>query len=224
MEANKKQLMWEIIHVFENDNQSPNRDYSTIYIYADGPREVRQLTLSAGITEYGNLQKLIQVYINDGGKFANEFSTYVGKIGKVSLVDNREFRVLLVRASKEDAIFRAAEDKIFEDKYYAPAFKFFEAGGFTRPLSLMVIFDSYIHSGSIPDFLRSRFPAKLPSKGGSEIDWISQYLNIRRAWLAGHSRKILRGTVYRPDFFISLLNKKNYDLNLPLAPNGVKLS
>lgn len=216
--------MWKIIAVFENDSQSPNMDYSTIYIYADGPNEKRQITLGQGITEYGNLQKLIQIYINDGGEFADKFSPYVDKIGKSPLADNKEFRALLVKASKEDSIFRAAEDKIFEDKYYTPAFKFFETGGFTRALSLAVILDSYIHSGSIPDFLRSRFPAKLPSKGGSESEWISQYLNVRRAWLAGHSRKILRGTVYRPDFFISLLNKKNYDLNLPFSVNGVKLS
>lgn len=224
MDASKKQLMWKIIHVFENDNQSPNRDYSTIYIYADGPRDVRQVTLGAGITEYGNMKKLIRIYINDSGILANEFSSYVDKIGKTPLVDDKAFRALLVRASKEDQIFRTAEDKILEDRYYAPAFKFFEAGGFSSPLSLAVILDSFVHSGSIPDFLRSRFPAKLPSKGGSENEWISQYLNVRRAWLAGHSRKILRGTVYRADFFISVLNKKNYDLNLPLSPNGVKIS
>ena len=224
MDDPKKQLMWKIINVFENDDQSPNRNYSTIYIYPDGPNEVRQLTLGAGITEYGNLQKLIQIYINDSGALASEFSNYVSKIGKTPLVNDKAFRVLLVRASKEDQIFRTAEDKILEDRYYKPALKFFEAGGFSRPLSLAVILDSFVHSGSIPDFLRSRFPAKLPSKGGSENEWNSQYLNVRRSWLAGHSRKILRGTVYRPDFFISLMNKKNYDLDLPFSVNGVKLS
>lgn len=221
--SENKVLMRKVINVFENDSQSPNTDYSTIYIYSDGPNERRQLTLGFGITEYGTMKKLIQVYINDAGKYADEFQPFVSKIGGSPLVDNKEFRALLVKASKEDAIFRAAEDKIFEDKYFAPAYKFFLSGGFQKPLSLMVILDSYIHSGSIPDFLRSRFPASLPSKGGSENEWISQYVDARHKWLANHSRKILRGTIYRTDFHKRQIIKGNWDFNPPLLVNGVKI-
>ncbi len=221
--SDKKALMRKVINVFENDSQSPNTDYSTIYIYPDGPGDRRQITLGFGITEYGNMKKLVQNYINDGGKFADEFSKYVNKIGTTALVDSQEFRALLKKASKEDLIFRKAEDKIFEDKYFAPALAFFEKNGFKEPLSLMVILDSYIHSGSVPDFLRSRFPASVPARGGKEKDWIGQYVEARHNWLANHSRKILRGTIYRTRFHKTQIANNNWDLDPPFVVNGVKI-
>lgn len=221
--SGKKALMRKVINVFENDSQSPNTDYSTIYIYPDGPNERRQLTLGFGITEYGTMKKLVQIYINDGGKFSDEFKPFVDKIGKSALVDNLTFRALLKKAAKEDQIFRSAEDKIFEDKYFAPALNFFEKNGFSKPLSLMVILDSYIHSGSIPDFLRSRFPASVPAKGGSEKEWIEQYTDVRHNWLANHSRKILRGTIYRTRFFKTQMAANNWELDPPFIVNGVKI-
>jgi len=216
--------MRKTINVFENDSQSPNTDYSTIYIYPDGPNERRQVTLGFGITEYGTMKKLLQIYANDSGKFVDSFAPYLKKIGTTALVDDKNFRALLVKASKEDQIFRSAEDKIFEDKYFAPALEFFNKGGFTLPLSLMVILDSYIHSGSIPDFLRSRFPASLPSKGGVEKDWITEYVGVRHSWLANHSRAILRGTIYRTSFFKTQIKNENWDYNPPFVVNGVKIS
>lgn len=221
--SEKKALMRKVINIFENDSQSPNTDYSTIYIYPDGPNERRQITLGFGITEYGTMSKLLQVYINDVGKFADEFRPYLSKIGKTALVDDKKFRSLLIKAANEDPIFRKAEDKIFEDKYFAPALKFFNDGGFTQPLSLMVILDSYIHSGSIPTFLRSRFPAALPSRGGVEKDWITQYVNTRHNWLANHSRRILRGTVYRTNFFKKQFANSNWAFNAPFVVNGVRI-
>ena len=219
----KKALMRKVINVFENDSQSPNTDYSSIYIYPDGPGDRRQLTLGFGITEYGTMKKLVQVYINDSGKFADDFRPFLSKLGASPLVDNKDFRSLLVKASKEDVIFRAAEDKIFEDKYFMPALKFFNDNGFKEALSLMVILDSYIHSGSIPSFLRSRFPASTPARGGSEREWITQYVNVRHTWLANHSRTILRGTIYRTNFHKRQIANNNWNLEPPLLVNGVKI-
>ena len=211
----------QIINVFENGRITP--DYSTIYIYRDGPNNVRQITLGFGITEYGNLASLIKVYINDGGLYAEHFKKYLAKIGKSPLVDNSEFKTLLVRSSKEDPIMRNAQDKIYEDKYWTPALRFFVENGFTTPLAMAIILDSFVHSGSILPFLRKRFPAVPPSQGGSELEWLSQYVSVRHTWLANHSNTILNGTIYRTRFFKEQLAKKNWNLDGQLIANGVKI-
>jgi chitosanase len=222
--SNIKNLIFRILNCFEMGKAEI--DYSAIYIYHDGPNDRRQLTLSRGYTEYGNLQSLIRVYINDGGFNAEAFKKYVMSIGRLStpLVDDKTFVSLIVKSAKEDPIFRAAEDKIFEDKYFAPAFKFFADNGFKENLSMAVIMDSYLHSGSIPDFLRKRFDAKTPKNGGDEKVWIEAYVQTRNSWLAHHSREILRGTVYRTQFFLKEISKKNWDLNAPFIANGIKIS
>ncbi len=210
--------METIINVFETD--SLKRNYSTIYIYRDGPGQIRQLTLGFGITEYGNMKRLIQVYLEKNGTFDDDFAPYVNKIGKTPLVDNTAFRTLLNRAAKEDQKFRDAEDEIFDEKYWNPAVAWAQKNGFTKPLSMMVILDSFIHSGSILGFLRNRFNENVPANGGSEEKWISEYIRVRRSWLASHSNKILRNTVYRMDFFLNQLKNNNWTLKCPLVAHG----
>lgn len=221
--SDKKALFREVINCFENDSNSPKTDYSTIYIYHDGPGDRRQITQGFGITEYGNLKSLVGYYIKADGKNAQAFQKYYDDIGVRALVDNKEFIRLLVSSSKEDQVFRDCEDKVFEDKYYTPAVNFFQAGGFTENLSMMVMLDSFIHSGSIPPFLRSRFQTKLPSKGGDEYKWITDYITVRRSWLANHSRPALRTTVYRMDCFKKQIANRNWAFNPPIIANGVTL-
>lgn len=218
----KKDLIRKIINAFENG--VAESDYSTIYIYRDGPNQVRQITLGFGITEYGNLKSLIEKYVKAGGLYSTHFQPYLSKIGKSALVDDAQFKTLLVSAATQDPIMRQCEDEIYDEKYWNLAYRFFESNGFTTNLSMAVIMDSFIHSGSILPFLRKRFPATVPSNGGSENEWIRQYLNTRRAWLAGHSNRILRNTLYRVDFLKTQLDKSNLDLEGPLSPNGVKVS
>lgn len=222
--ADKKKLMWKALNVIENDSQSPETDYTTIYIYSDGPGDKKQITIGRGITEYGNLKSLIRVYINDNGKFANSFKSYVDKIGVSPLSSNTTFKQLLIKAGKEDLIYRAAVDKIFEEKYFLPAFRFFEKNGFKSNLAMMVILDSYVHSGTILDFLRSRFPASVPTRGGKEEDWIEQYVSVRHSWLANHSKRILRNTIYRTRFLKTQIANDNWEFNAPFVVNGVKIA
>lgn len=219
--SEKKLKIRQIINVFENGRITP--DYSTIYIYRDGPNGVRQITLGFGITEYGNLAALVKTYINDSGLYAEHFKKFLPKIGKTALVDSTEFKTLLVRAAKEDPIMRNAEDKIYEEKYWTPALRFFTENGFKTPLAMAIILDSFVHSGSILPFLRKRFGAVPPAQGGTEYDWLSQYTAVRHNWLAGHSNKILNGTIYRTRFFKEQLAKRNWNLDGVLIANGVKI-
>lgn len=52
--------------------------------------------------------------------------------------------------------------------------------GFSLPLSALVIYDSFIHSGSILYFLRKRFHEMPTAKGGDEKTWIRQYVGVRQ--------------------------------------------
>lgn len=218
-ELQKKDLMRRIINAFETG--TAKTDYSTIYIYPDGPQRQRQITLGFGITEYGNLKALIQSYIKKNGIFSSSFASYLEQVGKKPLVKDEAFKSLLIKAAKEDAFFRDAEDEVYDKLYWQPAYNFFKRNGFTQELSMAVILDSFIHSGSILMFLRNKFNEPIPAKKGNEQKWISEYIKVRRNWLATHSNKILRNTVYRMDFFSAQIHNKNWNLNCPLVPNGV---
>jgi chitosanase len=216
-----KNRIKNVVNAFEMG--SKNIKYAQIYIYRDGPKKIRQITLSFGITEYGNLKKLIQLYIADNGKYSEKFKPFVSSIGSKPLVDNAEFKKLLILSSKEDEIMRKAQDKIYDIAYWEPAYEWFLDHGFNNNLSLAIIMDSFVHSGGILGFLRNRFNANTPNNGGGEEEWIRQYLLTRRKWLANHSNPILRGTVYRIDFFLKHVGNNNWEFNCPMTAHGVNI-
>ena len=89
------------------------------------------------------------------------------------------------------------EELFFEKVYFNQAASWFTTNGFTTLLSLMVIFDSYIHSGGILGFLRNRFPEYSPNIGGDEKIWITQYVATRYAWLTNYETPETRASKYR---------------------------
>ena len=222
MQAKTKEVARKIINCFENGKAES--DYSSVYIYRDGPGQVRQITLGFGITQYGNMRRLLEIYKNDGGKFADKLSPYISKMTSSSTVNDKQFIADLQKASREDPIMRAAEDKVYEDVYLKGAIKFCEDNGFETPMGFAVILDGYIQSGKILDTIRARFDAKTPKNGGDEKVWLYEYCKARRSWLANHSRTILHGTVYRMDFFLKQMQSDNWNLVGEMRPNGVKIS
>lgn len=217
------QKMQRILNAFENDSGSPETDYKSIYIYHDGNGDRRQVTLARGFTEDGgNLKKVIVRYIAKGGAMSDYFQGKLNDIGKGRLVDDKEFISKLKEASSEE-VMHEAQDEIFTEAYMQPALTWAEGHGFTKPLSKAVIVDSYLHSGSVPEFLTKRFSEKKPSMGGDESTWIKQYLDTRREWLANHSKAVLRTTVYRPDFFLTQIKRNNWNLDCPLIAHDVEV-
>ena len=175
-------------------------------------------------TEFGHLRTLIQDYIESGGIHGNELKPFVHKIGKKpSLATNDTFCNLLKSAGKTDPIMRACQDRLFDTKYYQPAHNWFSRNGFVLPLSLLVIYDSFIHSGSILSFLRKRFNTAIPANGGQEKEWIVNYVNARHSWLSNHSNPILRNTVYRTRCFKEQIQKNDWNLSQPIKAQGVTI-
>lgn len=208
-----------ILNVFENG--SIERNYSGVFVFNDGPNSIKQLTYSIGFTEFGNLPKVVEEYASAPGEFSEEFKKYVGRVGQPpSLHSSTEFKRLLKEAGS-DLVMREIQDKIFAEKYLGPAKKFFEENKFTLPLSLLVIADSYLHSGSVLTFLRKRFKETPPLNGGDEKEWIKQYVNARHQWLSTHSRSILRKTIYRTNCFKEQISSDNWNLIGPVNANGI---
>ncbi|MBK8811643.1 MAG: chitosanase [Acidobacteria bacterium] len=220
----QKRIIERVINVFESG--TPAGNYSAISIYADGPNDVRQITYGRSqTTEYGNLRDLVQRYVAANGTFSKKLKPFAEKVGSVPLTDNSEFKDLLRKAGRDDAVMRNVQDRFFDDRYYKPAMKWASDHGFILPLSALVIYDSFIHSGGVLWVIRQMFPENPPDLGGNEIEWTTAYVNARHIWLGNHHREAVRKTVYRTQCFKNEIAKGNWTLStLPINANGTKVS
>ena len=222
MESKIKNKIQKIVNVFESG--TPDGDYGCISLYEDGPNGIKQVTYGKSqTTEWGNLPELIKLYINNNGEFASEFNKFTDALGRTSLVANKSF-ISLLKAASKDPIMKESQDSFFDTHYWQPAKAWFDKNGFKSNLSMLVIYDSFIHSGSILKFLRQRFTETVPVNGGSEKAWIEQYCQARLSWLNNHSNPILRKTNYRVVDFIRAMEKNDWDLNQEFLANGTKIS
>jgi chitosanase len=219
----QKVICEQVINVFETGSVQGN--YSAISIFNDGPHRMRQVTYGRSqTTEFGNLHALVDMYVEANGMFSEQLRPYVDKIGMTSLVDDDQFKQLLRDAGKKDPKMREIQDRFFDKVYFAPAMSWAATNGFILPLSALVIYDSFIHSGSMPDFLRKRFSERPPAQGGNEKQWITQYVQTRDTWLANHSNPDLHPTVYRTQCFTTEIKRGNWDLSqLPIVANKIKV-
>lgn len=220
----QKLVIQRVVNVFETG--SPAGDYATISIYKDGPHNIRQITYGRSqTTEYGNLRQLVEQYVAAGGRLSQQLKPYAGKVGSTPLTDDVNFKSLLKRAGRADPLMRKTQDSFFDRVYYRPAMKWADVHGFVLPLSALVIYDSFIHSGSIIWVIRNMFPESPPSVGGNEKAWTKAYVNARHKWLGSHPRPIVRTTIYRTQCFKNEIQRGNWDLSLlPINANGVKVN
>ena len=217
----QKLLCERVVNVFETGSIRGN--YAAISIFEDGPNDIRQITYGRSqTTEYGNLRELVQMYVDAGGRFADQLGGYVPRIGRVALVDDAVFKDLLRRAGKEDQVMRDTQDAFFDRRYFQPALRWAGQNGFSRALSVLVIYDSFVHSGQILDLLRSRFTEPPPASGGNEQVWIREYVEVRHQWLLTHPRAAVRSSAYRTRDLGREIARGNWDLSmLPILANGV---
>jgi chitosanase len=206
--------IFRLIYLFETGRIQPN--YGAFTVMADGKGGTKQITFGKmQTTEQGNLQDLCERYVATDGKYASIIAKYLPLFGKEPLWNKDEFTKAL-KISGNDPAMRIAQDEFFYENYFLPAKMFFDNSGFELNLSMAVIFDSYIHSGSIPAFLRNRFRELTPAKGGNEKEWIKQYVVARREWLATHPNPLLPNTVYRMDTFLDCIKNDNWHFTEPV--------
>ena len=223
---NFKRKIEQVVNAFETG--SANGDYSELVKYKDYTNPATntlmiQVTYGRSqTTEFGHLKALVQEYVNHNGIYSDSLKPYLNRIGQMpSLATDGVFCTALINAGKNDPIMKQCQDDLFEVKYYQPAYNWFTSNGFTSPLSMLVIYDSTIHSGGILSFLRKRFSTVVPVNGGDEKQWISDYVNVRNNWLANHSNPLLRETVYRTSCLQQQIDNNNWDLTQTINANGV---
>lgn len=220
----QKKNCHQVVNVFESGKVEG--DYGALVTLGDGPHGTRQVTYGRSqTTEYGNLEELVRMYVNANGSFSQQLHPYIEKIGVVPLADDEQFKQLLQTAGRNDPVMRRIQDEFFDKRYFNPAMQWADDNGFTLPLSALVIYDSFIHSGGILAFLRKRFPELPPAKGGNEKDWINQYVDVRHEFLKNNPNEIVRRTIYRTQCFKNEIARANWDLlQVPIVANGVKVS
>lgn len=208
----------------------PQWNPAEVFIFDDDNRYKpprKQLTLSIGFTEGGgNLKKVLQRYIQNGGAMSVQVTPYLLTMGSgPSLANNVIFISLLREIGKTDPIMMTTQEQMFDRLYLGPAFVWAAKFGFGLPLSYLVIADSFLHSGSMLDFLMQRFPERKPVDGGDSKTWIKAYVNTRKEWLATHANQLLRKTVYRCNCYITQIGKDNWDLEqIPVVMNGTPVN
>jgi chitosanase len=217
----QKSTIERVVNAFETG--SADGDYGAVSIYADGPNRVRQITYGRSqTTEYGNLRTLIRKYVDAKALYSGALEPYADHIGSAPLTDDPHFKKLLRHAGRQDTVMRTVQDEFFDKAYFQPAIQWADAHGFTLPLSALVIYDSFIHSGSILWVIRQRFAENPPALGGDEAAWITAYLRERRIWLGLSPRPAVRKSVYRVKDLTREADANNWDLSqLPVLANGV---
>ncbi|MBI3679324.1 MAG: chitosanase [Acidobacteria bacterium] len=217
----QKRLIERVVNAFETGSADGN--YGAIAIFSDGPHNIRQITYGRSqTTEYGNLRELVRNYVDAGGLFSEALRPFADLVGSTPLTDNAEFKNLLRRAGREDPVMRAAQDTFFDLRYFSPAMNWTDAHQLTEPLSGLVVYDSFIHSGSVLWIIRQTFPEALPDLGGDEMAWTTAYVNARHQWLGNHAREIVRRTTYRTACLQREIARGNWDLaQTPIDANGV---
>jgi chitosanase len=223
LSTTQKSLLERIINVFETGKVEGN--YSAISIFNDGPHDIKQITYGRSqTTEYGNLRELVQKYIAAKGKFSKDLKPFGEKVGSVALTDDQKFKDLLKKAGKEDVVMQKTQDVFFDERYFKPAMKWAKDNGFILPLSALVIYDSFIHSGGILWVIRNMFTESPPILGGNEVEWTTAYVNARHKWLANHPRPIVQKTIYRTQCFKDEIGRGNWTLKtIPIKANGIKV-
>jgi hypothetical protein len=210
-----------VLNIFETGK--PELNYGAVYIFPDGNNKRKQVTVSIGFTEdSGSFGKVIRVYIEAKGMYANEFVPYVNRIGKGVLWNNTAFINLIKKAGTNDPIFIETQEFVYRALYVHPSRSIAEDLGLKLPLSILVVQDSKLH-GSF-DLVRKLFPEVPPISGGDEKKWVKAYCEARKAWWNAHPKNPWAGVsgkgTYRMDTFLEAIKKDNWDLSQPLKTNG----
>ena len=169
----------------------------------------------------GNLYKLLLSYCQQStSPLAGQLQSLLPRfLQKDFTLDTDATVKALLKQAGSDPTMRTAQDQFFNENYFVPALRAADAAGITQPLGQTVVYDSHIQGGW--GLLHPQIQAI--GKIGGEKEWISKYVDKRKAWLQSLAPP-LPSTVYRMDSFSSLIAMGNWDLALPLAVHGVTIT
>lgn len=177
-----------------------------------------QVTLGSG-----NLYRMIQLYCSTPRAAFPLLSSYLPRMQQrdFALDTDLTLRAFLQQAG-QDCVMRTVQDQFFDANYWSPAAQSAANFGISSALGTSVVYDSHVQGAWAT--VRDLTTAQCGAPGViSENDWVSQYLNVRRDWLANNPNPALHPTVYRMDCFLSLIQDSSWDLALPINIRGVTI-
>ena len=214
----QKSAAQAIVNIFETGSIRGNYGDVTLL-----PGDSGQLTYGRSQTTLasGNLFLLIEDYCGrSDGALSKDFQPYLSKLQAcdVSLNNDTAFRGLLKDAGN-DPVMQDVQDAFFDRVYWDPAMRSADALGAQSALGAAIVYDSTVHGSwaHVRDLTRKQF-GELKQIG--EIQWMSDYVETRRQWLATYPNPLLHKTVYRMDAFRAIINSGNWKLGLPLVVRG----
>ena len=211
-----------MINIFETGRAQG--DYGQVTLL---PGDSGHLTYGRAQTTLGsgNLFLLIEDYCDtEHAALAGPLSAFLARLEDrdLSLDHDTALRALL-REAGGDPVMQTVQDAFFERVYWAPALTSAAFIGCQTALGHAVVYDGRIH-GSWHMIRDRTTEAHKSLKVIGETKWMERYVSVRRAWLEGHSKPILRKTVYRMDALQELMEGKNWDLVLPFTLRGITIS
>ena len=206
-----------IVRIFETSR--PAGDFTACVVLNDGAG------ISYGAYQFthrsGSLGDVVAKYLERGGRVArNTLSSALPILRRMdrkavaALSDNSQLRRALMSAGITSEM-RDAQNETAVELYLQPAITICERAGFVTPLSLAVVYDSYVH-GSWERIARRVMP------DSNEVRWITEYVQKRHFWLSNIRR--LRSTTYRTKFFLDQITIGNWQLKLPVTVHGIRLA
>jgi chitosanase len=210
-----------IVNIFETGRV--RGDYGKVTLLAGDPGHLTygksQTTLASG-----NLHLLVKSYCEaPRAARGQQLSRYLGRLAArdTALDDDRQLHSLL-RDAGEDSVMRDVQDRFFDRVYWEPGVTVCTAMEIRTALGTAVVYDSHIH-GSWKTVRRLTEEAYGTLMDCGEQEWINGYVKERRAWLAGHPKKVLHNTVYRMDSFQRLIDEDAWNLPLPVLVRGINI-
>ncbi|MEU7813426.1 chitosanase [Pseudonocardia sp. NPDC049154] len=224
------QVIAQMVSVFENG--TPEVQYAYVEDLDDG----RGYTAGrAGFcTSCGDLLTVVKGYtarVPD-----NPLAGYVPALTDLAAAYDDSTRKLdgfadAWRTAADDPVFRQVQDQVTEALYVAPARTLADANGIRSALGLAILVDTAVEHGTQngPDGLPALVQQTDTDVGGSpadgidEIEWLRDFLDIRRATLENPSSsdtsEVWSESVGRVDALDALLDAGNLDLATPFTVN-----
>jgi chitosanase len=220
--ALQKSTAQAIVNIFETGSIRGN--YADVTLL---PGDSGQLTYGRSQTTLasGNLYLLIQDYCaRSDGALSAALKPYLAQIEArdSALNSDMTFRGLLKDAGS-DPVMQDVQDAFFDQVYWDPAMRSADALGAQSALGAAIVYDSTVHGSwaLVRDMTRKQF-GELKQIG--EVQWMSDYVETRRQWLATYPNPLLHKTVYRMDAFRQIINASNWKLGLAVVVRGLTIT
>jgi chitosanase len=219
-----------VVSVFETGK--PYGKFSTVAVLDD------RAGISYGFSQFthrsGSLATVLEKYLAFGGVVGREaIKDRMPMVRRLTanaiqdLASDKSFRNAL-RAAGITGEMRQAQVDVALERFLLPAERECARSGLTSPLALAVVYDSIVHGSWERLSKKVRVTPSgvtIASKDAThtfERLWITEYVHSRDQWLASVPR--LAKTRYRTKFFLEQIELQNWELNLPLKPNGVAVT